>query len=416
MNLSENGWFRNLISSQTITPEGLTGDKSKHIYKATRNSGLIYGHPVLPKEYKSPDFLELPEDEKLKLVLLDGFIKTVVFPAKESIPSEADEFIQYLSGAIIDYYADIVPNNKIKDRNFWGQKLDNEEIVESLLNDRLTLEDNDLANFWVSFFNNSLLFLDVFFFGEWLTNRHEEASVQKIQEHRDKVHLLLLQVMACAALADNAIQEEEKMLFNQFLTSAHLPENMEIEAANYMNHGVSITDIDLSSAKTWLLKKYILELAILTIWADQIVNEDEKEFIGELSDLLGFTRDELDTSMVAIETFAISNWGNIPFLQEKNSFSDISSRFVSHLSKVLDKNKKRIDNEINERKELTRLLSKSVKEDLTDEEQIMVRTQLLNILKMLPTFVIIGLPGSFLTLPLLLKILPKSTLPSAFQE
>jgi hypothetical protein len=35
---------------------------------------------------------------------------------------------------------------------------------------------------------------------------------------------------------------------------------------------------------------------------------------------------------------------------------------------------------------------------------------------MLPTFVIIALPGSFLTLPLLLKILPKDTLPTEFQN
>lgn len=416
MNLSEKGWFRNLVSSQSITSEDVSGDKGKYIYMTTRNSGLIYGHPVLPKEYKNAEFLELPQNEKLKLVLLDGFIKTAVFPSDEYLPKEADEFIKYLSASIIDYYADIVPNNKIKERNFWGQKLDNEYIVESLLNDRLTLETNDMDNFWLNFFNNSLLFLDVFFFGEWLANRNQESSVQKIQEHRDKVHLLLLQVMACAAYADNTIQEEEKVIFNQFLASAHLPENMEIEATNYMNNGVTITDIDLSSAKTWLLKKYILELAILTIWADQIVNEDEKEFIGKLSDLLGFSHDELETSMVAVETFAISNWGNIPFLQEKNSFSDISSRFVSRISKVLDKNKKRIGTEIRESKELIKLLSKSTKEALTDEEQIIVRTQLIDILKMLPTFVIIALPGSFLTLPLLLQILPKSALPTAFQQ
>ena len=62
------------------------------------------------------------------------------------------------------------------------------------------------------------------------------------------------------------------------------------------------------------------------------------------------------------------------------------------------------------------LLAKSTKEDLTAEEQIKVRNQLIDILKILPTFVIIALPGSFLTLPLLMKILPESALPSAFQK
>ena len=179
---------------------------------------------------------------------------------------------------------------------------------------------------------------------------------------------------------------------------------------------MDLEDIDVSAAKTWILRKYILELAILTIWADQIVTEEEKQFIGKLSDQLGFTRDELEISMVAIESFVLTNWGNIPFLQSKNSFDEIRSRFVERMSKVMNKNKNMIGTEIKESKELMDLLVKSTQTDLSEEEQIKVRAQLIDILKMLPTFVIIALPGSFLTLPLLLKILPKSTLPSAFGE
>lgn len=416
MDLSEKGWFKNLISSQTRDTDDEIADKNKYLYKSAHKSGLIYGHPVLPKEYRSPEFLELPQSEKLKLVVLDGFIKTAIFPSDEMIPEDPDAFVRYLSESIIEYYSNVVPNKKIRERNFWGKKLSNEEIVESLLNDRLNFDNSESVNFWTSFFNNSLLFLDVFFFGEWLSNRHQEATVEVIRHHRDQVHLLLLQVMACAAYADNTLQEEEKALFNQFLASAHLPENMEKEAAAYIKVGVNIEEIDTSSAKTWLLRKYILELAILTIWADQIVTENEKSFIKTLAGQLGFSDEELEGSMTAIESFVLSNWGNIPFLQEKNSFEDISSRFVNRISKVMNKNKKRIGTEIKESKELMSLLVKYSKEDLSEEEQIKVRTQLIDILKMLPTFVIIALPGSFLTLPLLLKILPKSALPTAFQE
>ena len=416
MNLSEKGWFKRLISSQAGVAEDKLDDKNEYLYKTAHNSGLIYGHPVLPKEFKNAEFLEMSQSAKLKLVLLDGFIKTAVFPTNELIPDDPDEFVHYLSESIIEYYSNVIPNKKVKDRNFWGKKLNNEEIVEALLNDRLNSETLMLDNFWISFFNNSLLFLDVFFFGEWIVSRHEEASVQKIQQHRDEVHLLLLRVMASAAYADDTIQEEEKVLFNQFLASAHLPENMEKVAAEYINKGVSITDVNLSPAKTWILKKYILELAILTVWADKIVTEGEKQFIVELSDRLGFTKDELEKSMVAIESFVLSNWGNIPFLQSKNSFDDIRARFLERLSEVMVKNKDRIGSEIKESKELIDLLIKSTKTDLSEEEQIKVRTQLIEILKMLPTFVIIALPGSFLTLPLLLKVLPKDTLPTEFQD
>ena len=416
MNLSEKGWFKRLISSQSVVAEEKMSDKSEYLYKTSHNTGLIYGHPVLPKEFKSAEFLELSQPAKLKLVLLDGFIKTAVFPSDELIPDDPDEFVHYLSESIIEYYSEVIPNKKIKDRNFWGKKLNNEEIVEAILNDRLSSDTVELDNFWIGFFNNSLLFLDVFFFGEWIVNRHEEASVEKIQQHRDDVHLLLLQVMASAAYADNTIQEEEKVLFNQFLASAHLPEKLEKKAAEYINKGVDIDTIDLSPAKTWLLKKYILELAILTVWADQIVTEEEKQFIAQLSDQLGFTREELEKSMVAIESFVLSNWGNIPFLQSKNSFDDIRARFLERISEVMVQNQSRISEEIKESKELMMLLNKSNDTDLNEEEQIKVRTELIDILKTLPTFVIIALPGSFLTLPLLLKLLPKGTIPTKIEE
>lgn len=45
-----------------------------------------------------------------------------------------------------------------------------------------------------------------------------------------------------------------------------------------------------------------------------------------------------------------------------------------------------------------------------------MRVQLIDILKSIPAFVIIALPGSFLTLPILLKVLPKGAFPSGFQD
>ena len=416
MNLSEKGWFKRLISSQVGLEDENLDDKHEYLYKKAHSSGLIYGHPVLPKEFMSAEFLEMPQTAKLKLVLIDGFIKTAIFPSEELIPDDPDEFVHFLADSIVEYYSNVIPTRKIKERNFWGKKLSNEEIVEALLNDRLNPENHSFDNFWIGFFNNSLLFLDVFFFGEWLSNREDDLNVENIREKRDAVHLLLLKVMASAAYSDDTIQEEEKIMFNQFLASAHLPENLEKEAAEYLNQKVLLSEIDISPAYNWLIKKYILELAILTVWADQIVTEEEKAFITRLAEKLGFSDEELEKSMFAIETFVLSNWGNIPFLQSKNSFDDIRARFLERITKIVKENKDRIGTEIKESKELMDLLKKSTTEELTEEEQRKVRAQLLDILKFHPTLVIIALPGSFLTLPLLLKILPKNTLPSSFQE
>ena len=82
----------------------------------------------------------------------------------------------------------------------------------------------------------------------------------------------------------------------------------------------------------------------------------------------------------------------------------------------MNRNKKAIIQEVNESKELLTLLHKMAREKLSEEEKFKVKIQLMDIIKTLPTFIIIALPGTFITLPLLLNVLPKKAFPSAFSE
>lgn len=413
MDLSEKGWFSELLKSKKPQPpQEVLENKSEFIYKTIQPSGLMYGHPILPKEYISEDFLALDNSEKLKIVLLDGFVKTAVFPSDAVIPTDPDEYVSFMAKVIVEFYEQAYPDNDVKFTSFWGKKLSHEEIVEKIINDRLNATQQH--TFWGSFFNNSLLFLDVFFFGEWLA--HPEHLRDSLLEQRDQTHQLLLEVMIAASYADSALQDEEKELFGQLLESVQISEKRRNYLGQLLKTGHSLDSIDLSTIDEWILQKYFLELAILFVWADQIVTEEEKVFIGKLGKKLGFDNEEIERSMAAIESFVVANWGKVSFLQEKNNFNVISEQFIKRISKVVNKNKQMISTEIRESKELMQLLMKSTKEDLTPEEQIMVRNQLIDILKILPTFVIIALPGSFLTLPLLMKILPDSALPSAFRK
>ena len=412
MDLSEKGWFSDLLKSKQPEPSEQLDDKGEFIYKSIQPSGLMYGHPILPKEYVSEDFLGLGSSEKLKIVLLDGFVKTAVMPSDSVIPTDPDEYVNFMSKVIVEFYESAYPTNQIKSKSFWGKKLSNEEIVENIINDRLNTTNQ--PTFWGGFFNNSLLFLDVLFFGEWLSHSEDERGT--LMEQRDITHQKLLEVMIAASYADGVLAKEERDLFEDLLESVHLTEPRKEYLLTLLDDGHSIDKIDLSDISMWILKKYTLELAILFVWADEIVTEEEQAFINLLGSKLNFNQQEIERSMAAIESFVVANWGNVSFLQEKNNFSVISDQFIKRMTKVVNQNKKMISTVIKESKELMGLLTKSAKEDLTEEEQIKVRNQLIDILKILPTFVIIALPGSFLTLPLLMKILPESALPSAFQN
>ena len=88
---------------------------------------------------------------------------------------------------------------------------------------------------------------------------------------------------------------------------------------------------------------------------------------------------------------------------------------VEEIKILLQKNKARVLQELQESKELVFLLRKSLTTNLTEEEKKKVKEQVLDICKTIPAFTVFMLPGGALLLPLLIKMIP-TILPSSFRE
>jgi len=86
-----------------------------------------------------------------------------------------------------------------------------------------------------------------------------------------------------------------------------------------------------------------------------------------------------------------------------------------NVSELLNRNKRRLLKEIEQSKELFKLLQQSVTRKLTKEEQEYVHNQLLDIFKTIPSLAIFMLPGGAILLPFVVKFIP-SILPSAFRD
>ena len=200
------------------------------------------------------------------------------------------------------------------------------------------------------------------------------------------------------------------------MQSANPKKENELIANKFLNTNLELSTIQLDQFDSWIIKKYILELAILTVLADRNLEASEKQFVNLLATKLGISNPELENSLLATESFVLSNWNQVHFLQSKHDFLIIKDRFSNRFAQIARKNKDAFVQEVNESKELVYLMKKMTRETLSQTEKIKVKAQLLDILKTLPTFVVIALPGTFITLPLLLKLLPKSAFPSAFGE
>lgn len=386
------------------------------LYKIAQPSGIMYGHPVIPHYLNDPSLGKLEMEERIKIVLLENLMQGAALKTSNIDEKEYEDFLRDFSSQVIDYYQNIFPDIRKKGKTIWGKQKSSEQVAEGIINERIFIRSNLFEDFWSRFFHNSLLFIDVYFFKEWIDRKDRIISSEEISSERDRIRLMLLKLIAAAANADEVIQSEEKRLYNIFLKSANLPPELEKEAKHYLEDKVTLQDIEFPELKSWILKKYFLELAILTIWADKEVADEERAFLEELRLVLGFTKEELETSFVAIESFVLENWDEVHFFQSKNSYQIVGQLFVKRLSTVAIKNKDRIATEIRESRELMKLLNASRNRKLSAQEKEIVRQQLIDILKVLPTFVIIALPGTFITLPILLKILPKSAFPSAFQD
>ena len=88
---------------------------------------------------------------------------------------------------------------------------------------------------------------------------------------------------------------------------------------------------------------------------------------------------------------------------------------VEEIKELPQKNKKRLDKELQQSKEAVSLIKKSMRSPLSDEEKDKVKIQLLDICKAIPAFTVFMLPGGALLLPLLIKLIP-DILPSAFRD
>ena len=69
-----------------------------------------------------------------------------------------------------------------------------------------------------------------------------------------------------------------------------------------------------------------------------------------------------------------------------------------------------------ENEEVLNLMKKARSNELKSEEKERVRFALIKMLKTIPTFVIVSLPQKFLTLPILLKILPRNLFAEGIKE
>lgn len=413
MKTAKKGWLKDYLEFRKELHKdlGVNGNRGSHpehsLYRIIQPTGLMYGQSVGNLEH--PNEHEWDQRDKMKILLAESLISSsLLFQDKPvSNPEELSDVILKTLDNIGNFYNKIFPEISTSPRTLFGQKKSALELAEKILDKRIEHTEEYAGNFWVSFFHNSLLFLDVFIFGQWIHTNADKIVEDFFRFERDELRFSVLKVIAAAAHANNEVAYEERKLFDLFLDSTNLSTDKKAEAHRIFENGIEIESIDLPSENSWILKKFFLEMAILTLWADKKVEESEQNFLLRFCEYLHFSEEDLENSLIAIEGFVLEHWGQLDRLQDKQDHDSLSDQFIKRVARIAEKNQSKIIHGIHARTDIMSLLNKAKAKELSEEETEHMRKELIMILKTIPTFVITSLPNRFLTLPILLKILPK---------
>ncbi len=409
INPSNSGWLSDYLEYrksifQSFLKDSANDSHPEHsMYRILQPTGIMYGHPL-----NKTNVADTTNLNKLKLLMAESLISGSLIYHHQEINNEDDfsDVIMRTVHKIGDFYTKIYPELSVSKHTFLGKKKSPLEIAEKILENRVRETSKEHVNYWVSFFDNIILFLDIYFFGQWMHTSSEQMIAEFFQQEKEELRFSIIKVMSAAAHANKNIEEEEQALFNFFLKSSHLSSKQKEEAKKDFKKGISLSDIYIPNQNSWLLKKFFLELAILTVWVDRKLEDSEMVFLKAFSKKMGFYEEDLDNSLLAVEGFILENWDMLDHLRSGHELDEISKEYLKRVKITTDKNAIRINDELKNNATLSKLLAKAKLDTLTKEEEKQLHDGLINVLKAVPTFVIIGLPISYLTLPMLLKILP----------
>ena len=413
MNPHSKGWLGEYLQFrqglfQDITSEGLSSAHPDYsLYRVLQPTGLMYGQPVTPFEHK--DAANWNTKDRLKILLAESLISSSLLFHDRSLknPEEISALLMQTVERINNFYLHVFPEMTTSSTTLLGRKKTPLELAEQILEKRINHVDLK-GNFWVRFFHNSLLFLDIFIFGQWIHTNADKIVSDFFSYEREELRTSLVKVMAAAAHANHNIEFEERKLLEYFLQSAGLSLETRKECRDIFENGISIEDLSLPTSNSWLLKKYFLEIAILTFWADKKVEEEELEMLERLASTMSLNKEDVDNSILAVEGFILEHWKELDQLQDKKSYEEVQDQFIARMATITAKHKNKLLKEVRSWNELVALLTKARSTELDEAEKIQLKKMLVDVLRKIPTFVIISLPQQFLTLPILMQILPKN--------
>jgi hypothetical protein len=385
---------------------GVAGENYMHMILGA--TGLVFGIQT--------DFLFLrnlgeekwTKHEKLKVLYFESLL--LIYVESKRCKGEELDFQVFLKQ--LEHFFEF--GGSLEVRSSWLDflRLNQLNKLEEVIDKRTQIPLSFDHKLWISYLQNSLCFIDILLFKQFIEGTLGSSDL--VNERTKMVETTLLSIIL-AAHADGLIEVKEKTMFDMFLASADFSDEDRGYYQDLFKHGASLKELPDTTSMSLMFRRYLLDIAIFTVWSDTDFSQKEYAFLQTFTYQLNFTSEDLNDSFSVVENFVLQNHEIIPYLKAGNSYDKVFNRLTGRWSRVILRNKDRLTKEIRESRELVELVRKSAVAELTPDEKDKVRSQFMDIIKSVPALAIFMLPGGVILLPLILKIIP-NLVPSAFRD
>jgi tellurite resistance protein len=247
----------------------------------------------------------------------------------------------------------------------------------------------------------------------------EEEGLARLHSFSRAETVDLVEILIALAWADGEIEERERNLIEQQIALARLAPADARVLLKRLEPGPKggAPPLDLHRLDP-AARRFVLEQAVLLVLVDDRQDPAEEALLRQICRDLGGEESELDEIQVEVMAFYREKRDSI------QGFGPVSPRRLTALRSTLGEraqlvvqdNLRKVVQEVRETGELAKLLTAASVRELTPEEFAKVKAQLLDVCRTIPALAVFMIPGGAFLLPLLIKALPFSILPSAFND
>jgi hypothetical protein len=242
------------------------------------------------------------------------------------------------------------------------------------------------------------------------------SAVQRVLDFQDREQEILVHAFLGLTKADRSIGVSSRRVMIEQIRAAHLPRKARRKMLSFLKQPVPPFSV-AAAVSDDRMRDFVLEQVLLGAMLDGHLSDREWHYIEDLAGWLGVSRKDLLKVEEQVVNFYEEHQAYLDLFMVGTAVRSYRQRMMRRLQDSMAENIGLIVEEIRSKGDLADLLLRaSSGERLSSAQWKVVRNQLVDVVRSVPSLAIFSLPGGAVLLPLLFKVLPDGLKPRSFAE